>query len=127
MIDPRLPDDGAMSQVTRLTPDVPFPESEGGKTTVRANMAYGTAWPLSEDDYLCVYDAAAANHGIYWIDRFGNRELLYRDPEIPCLSPIPVRGPSPAARAARSDNGRRQQPRAVPGFRDRHGGGHERL
>jgi len=54
-------------------------------------MVYGTAWPLSEDDYLCVYDPRAKNHGIYWIDRFGNRELLYVDPEIPCLSPIPLR------------------------------------
>jgi hypothetical protein len=54
-------------------------------------MAYGTPWPLSEDDYLCVYDSRAKNRGIYWIDRFGNRELIYRDPTIGCLSPIPVR------------------------------------
>jgi hypothetical protein len=92
MIDPRLPDDGAMSQVTRLTPDVPFPESEGGKTAVRANMAYGTAWPLSEDDYLCVHDAAAKNRGLCWIDRLGQRELIYRDPSISCLSPMPLQG-----------------------------------
>ena len=52
---------------------------------------YGTPWPLSEDDYLCVYDAAAANRGIYLIDRFGNRHLLYRDPEISCVNPIPLR------------------------------------
>jgi hypothetical protein len=91
LIDPRLPDDGAMSQLTRLTPDVPFPESEGGKEGVRAQMAYATAWPLSEDDYLCAYDPQARIHGLYWIDRFGNKELLYRDAEIPCLSPIPVR------------------------------------
>ena len=54
-------------------------------------MVYGTPWPLSEDDYLCVYDPQAKNRGIYWIDRFGNRELIYRDPEISCLSPIPLR------------------------------------
>ena len=46
---------------------------------------------MSEDDYLCVYDPQARNRGIYWIDRFGNRELLYRDPDISCLSPIPLR------------------------------------
>ncbi|MFV1964891.1 MAG: hypothetical protein ACC628_05675 [Pirellulaceae bacterium] len=91
LIDPHTIDDGAMSQLTRLTPDVPFPESEGGKSRIRQQMVYGTAWPLSEDDYLCVYDRHAKNHGIYWIDRFGNRELLYRDPSIPCLSPIPLR------------------------------------
>jgi len=89
MIDPRIEDDGAMSQLTRLTPDTPFPEAEG--KPIRDYMRYGTAWPLSEDDYLCVYDAQARNRGIYWIDRFGNRELLYRDPQISCLSPIPLR------------------------------------
>ncbi len=98
LIDYRPLDDGAMSQVERLTPDVPLPESEGGKKTIRQHMAYGTAWPLSEEDYLCVYDRRAANRGIYWIDRSGNRELLYRDPEISCLSPIPLRSrPCPPA------------------------------
>jgi len=91
LIDYRPLDDGAMSQVERITPDVPLPESEGGKKMIRQHMAYGTAWPLSEDDFLCVYDRHAANRGVYWIDRFGNRELLYRDPEICCLSPIPLR------------------------------------
>lgn len=91
LIDYHPVDDGAVSQIERLTPDAPFPESEGGKPLIRERMAYGTAWPLGEDDYLCVYDAHAKNRGIYWIDRYGNRELLYRDPTIPCLSPIPVR------------------------------------
>lgn len=91
LIDYRPLDDGAMSQVERITPEVPLPESEGGKTTIRERMAYGTAWPLSEDDFLCVYDRQATHRGIYWIDRLGNRELLYRDQEISCLSPIPLR------------------------------------
>jgi hypothetical protein len=89
LIDPRLEDDGAMSQLTRLTPDTPFPEAEA--KPIRNFMRYGTAWPLNEDDYLCVYDSEARNRGIYWIDRFGNRELIYRDPSISCLSPIPLR------------------------------------
>jgi hypothetical protein len=89
MIDPRLEDDRAMSQLTRLTPNAPFPEAEA--KPIRNYMRYGTPWPLSEDDYLCVYDTDARNRGIYWIDRFGNRELLYRDPSISCLSPIPLR------------------------------------
>jgi len=89
MIDPRIEDDLAMSQLTRLTPDTPFPEAEA--KPIRNYMRYGTAWPLSEDDLLCVYDADAKNRGIYWIDRFGNRELLYRDPSISALSPIPLR------------------------------------
>ena len=89
MIDPRIEDDRAMSQIIRLTPDTPFPEAEG--KPIRDYMRYGTPWPLSEDDYLCVYCPDAKNRGIYWIDRFGNRELLYRDPAISCLSPIPLR------------------------------------
>ena len=91
LIDPFVEDDNATSQITRLTPDVPFPEAEGGKGSIRQYQAYGTPWPLSEDDYLCVYDADAKNRALYWIDRFGNRELIYRDPAIPCLSPIPLR------------------------------------
>lgn len=86
LIDPRVPDDGAMSQLTRLTSEVPFPEAEG--RPIEPHMVYGTPWPLSEDDHLCVYDPRSKNHGIYWIDRFGNKELIYRDPKIACLDPI---------------------------------------
>lgn len=89
LIDHQRLDDGACSQLTRLTPEVPFPESEG--RPIDKYMVYGTAWPLSEDDYLCAYDREARNHGIYWIDRFGNKELVYRDPRIPCIDPIPLR------------------------------------
>lgn len=101
LIDPRPEDDGSMSQLIRLTPDVPFPESEG--RPIDRYMCYGTPWPLSEEDYLCVYDSAAKNRGIYWIDRFGNRELIYRDPQISCLSPIPLRSrPVPPVIPART-------------------------
>ena len=89
LIDPRIEDDGAMSQLTRLTPEMPFPEAEG--RPIPPYSAYGTPWPLSEDDYLCVYDAAAKNRGVYWLDRWGNRELVYRDAEISCVAPLPLR------------------------------------
>jgi len=92
LIDHRVPDDNATSQIERLTPDCPFPEAEG--RPIDRYMQYGTPWPLSEDDYLCVYDAEAKNRGIYWIDRFGNKELIYRDPAISCISPTPL-GPRP--------------------------------
>ncbi len=88
LIDPRVEDDGGMSQLTRLTPDTPFPEAEG--RPIAQYSRYGTPWPLSEDDYLCVYDADAKNRGVYWLDRFGNRELVYRDPAISCVAPIPL-------------------------------------
>jgi hypothetical protein len=89
LVDVRIPDDGAMSQLQRLTPEVPFPEAEG--RPIRPYMVYGTPWPLSEEEFLVVLDPQAKNRGIYWMDCYGNRELLYRDPEISCVSPIPVR------------------------------------
>jgi hypothetical protein len=99
IIDPRLPDDDAGSPLKRLTPDVGFPETGDGGTET-----YGSGWPLSEDYALCVYDAgtrrsspqapapsyANANDGIYLVDAFGNRELIFRDPEISCHQPIPL-------------------------------------
>lgn len=116
LIDPRVEDDGAMSQLTRLTPEIPFPESEG--RPAYDYMIYGTPWPLSEDDYLVVYDPDAVsrlmagdasqnrgnyNRGIYWIDRDGNRELIYRDPEISCYAPMPLQArPKPPIIASRT-------------------------
>jgi hypothetical protein len=87
-----------MAPVKRITPEIRFPESQGGA------QVYGTAWPLSENYYLCVYDVTMkpgmgrqgrahlrGNYGIYLVDCFGNKELIYRDPEIACQSPIPLR------------------------------------
>ncbi|MDR2409528.1 MAG: hypothetical protein LBE13_15655, partial [Bacteroidales bacterium] len=98
LIDPQLPDDGAMSSVKRLTPEELFPESEQPIYNNQSTAAYGQAFPLSEDVYLCVYDPFSSqtgglnnNYGIYLIDTFGNRILVYRDPTISCQSPIPVR------------------------------------
>ena len=88
LIDLEKLDDDSNSQITRLTPEVPFPEAEG---PIRANEVYGTPWPLSEEDFLCAYDPQTNNHGIYWIDCYGNKELIYRDPSISSLSPIPLR------------------------------------
>jgi len=51
-----------------------------------------------------------SNYGVYLVDAFGNRELIYRDPAISCLDPIPLRprpvppvrpAPAPAADADR--------------------------
>jgi hypothetical protein len=102
LVDPRVEDDDAMAPVKRITPDVGFPESQKG------DEAYGNPWPLGEDYYLCVYDADRALHqrtplggyGIYLVDSWGNKELLYRDAEIACQSPIPVKSrPLPPANA----------------------------
>ena len=95
LIDARIKDDDVMAPVRRLTPEVPFPEAE---ISYNDGQVYATAWPLSEYFYLCVYDADGSarrgmenNYGIYLVDAFGNKELLYRDASISCLSPIPLR------------------------------------
>lgn len=92
LIDPRVPDDDAMGPVKRFTPEVGFPESQGGTET------YGAAWPLGEDFVLCAYDpgmtkerlGGTGGYGIYLVDGFGNRELIWDDPAIACMSPMPL-------------------------------------
>ncbi len=88
MIDPNQPDDDAMSPVRRLTPEIGFPETQGG------TESSGTPWPLSEDYFLCAYEPVTEGrgvYGLYLVDSFGNRELIYRDPDIACHNPIPVK------------------------------------
>jgi len=96
VIDPAIPDDPSMTKLERVTPEQPFPWREMSRYT--GPLDYGTPWPLSELFCLCVYDSDSAirrgpenNYGIYLVDAFGNKELLYRDPDISCLSPIPLR------------------------------------
>ena len=74
---------------------------------------YRSPYPLSEDCFLAAYSfdpligEPSANppnmFGIYLVDRFGNKELLYRDLNIGSLWPVPLRS--------------RPIPPAVPSFR----------
>lgn len=100
LIDPSIPDDRMMSQVKRVTPEALFQESEKApgyphpleqaQVNPRAEY-YGTPWPLSEDFYLCVYARNQKDYGIYLVDSFGNRELVWMDKNVPCCDPIPFR------------------------------------
>ncbi len=87
--------------LTRLTPDVCFPETEGWPRHYYANP-----YPLSEEYFLVAWsDKPLPPHsfvttdernpvdplGVYLYDAFGNLELLYRDPSIASMYPIPVR------------------------------------
>ena len=86
LIDISVPDDNKMSQTKRITPDVRFPESEGG-TRGFERMAYGTAWPLSESFYLCNYKDTAS-----LIDEMGNREIICKTTNgLRILDPTPLR------------------------------------
>ncbi len=62
---------------------------------------YRSPWPLSEKYFLVAYSFDRLRgepgvnlpnlFGLYLCDAFGNRELLYRDPNISSLWPIPLR------------------------------------
>jgi Tol biopolymer transport system component len=86
----------------RLTPEVPFPETEAW-----ADSYYANPYPLSEDFYLVSWsDQKLPPHrgsaqvtgeenpvnasGIYLYDRFGNLDLLYRDDALSSMNPIPI-------------------------------------
>ena len=95
VVDPTVADNG-QEAITRITPEIPFPEAEG-----RDIKEYYTApWPLSEKYFLVGYSPTplvwepGANGenalGIYLLDVFGNRELIYRDPQIGSTNPSPL-------------------------------------
>jgi cytochrome c553 len=95
LLDPRIPDQGTMNQVTRITADQQFPESqtqEGIETDDRV-LKYGTPWPLSEDFYLCNY-----HQSLILLDRFGTKTVLCTHRQCPGMGdtmrpvePIPLR------------------------------------
>ena len=96
LLDPTLGIADGPEPVTRLTPEVCFPETEGWPRTYYVNP-----YPLSERYYLVGWSSqpihSQGSHpivnavGLYLCDAFGNLELLYRDPNISCMYPIPVR------------------------------------
>ncbi len=70
------------------------PVDEGG-TDDRGGY-YSTPWPLSANHFLVSYSYSTeqtepAGYGIYLIDVYGNKELLYRDESISSFVPIPLR------------------------------------
>lgn len=48
-------------------------------------------YPLGADLFLASWGWTDTRWGIYLLDSKGSRELLYRDPEISCFNPIPLR------------------------------------
>jgi hypothetical protein len=108
LFDPAKGLDGPEA-LTRLTPEVGFPEMEGWPTTFYANP-----WPLSERSWLCSWSSkplasqggqnAGDGAGVYLGDASGNLELVYRDPTISSGYPIPLRPrPVPPVVAGASD------------------------
>ena len=104
--------------ITRLTPDAVFPESENRLLPHWRSISppnppsppeekrwpghcYRSPYALSERHFLAAYSFdpligepkgnKANMFGIYLVDAFGNKELLYRDLNIASLWPIPLR------------------------------------
>ena len=94
-----------------ITPEIPFPETpneETGKMNLPDQYYYGPT-PLSEDFFLISHSFEPANGylttdgnltpetvgsgklGLYYLDRFGNLELLYDDERFSCRYPLPLR------------------------------------
>ena len=105
LIDRRKEDDGAMSQLTRLTPDTLFPESECKNSDIHKFSRYGTPWPLGERGLsLRLRQRRRRTTVYYWIDAYGNKELIYRGPRDSLHEPDATGGKSYAAVDSRSDD-----------------------
>ncbi len=69
------------------------PVTEGGVTG--AGGFYMTPWAISDKTFLvsATYgpERDAKGYALYLIDVYGTKELIYRDPEISCSIPIPLR------------------------------------
>ena len=79
-----------------LTPEVCFPEAPGWPKSY-----FHSPWPLSENYFLVSFSFEPlpgmgpgvnkdTHTGIYYFDRFGNMELLYKEDGISCMYPIPL-------------------------------------
>ncbi len=94
--DPESGED-SFESLDRLTPEVCFPETPEGWP----DSYFSSPWPLSEDRFFVAFSFHPlpafgtgylddSKSGLYYYDRFGNMELLYRDPDISSVAPIPL-------------------------------------
>jgi hypothetical protein len=124
LLDPNRASDGEAA-MTRLTPEVVFPEAEGWPQTYFADP-----YPLSENHYLVAWSASPLppgtprpqwgmpgppnDLGLYLFDTFGNLQLIYRDPAISSMDPLPVRPrPKPPRISSPVDLAGRQEGRML--------------
>ncbi len=91
-----------LASIEELTPDIPLPEVPDDEWRV-CDQYYFSPYPLSEDAWITSYShdplggylgntQECGKLGIYYGDRFGNLELLYRNDENDesCLYPLPL-------------------------------------
>jgi hypothetical protein len=94
-LDPRSGED-RFEALECLTPEVCFPEAQGWPKS-----HFYSPWPLSEKYYLVAFshDPLCGGYtgqeretetGLYYLDRFGNLELLFRRQGISAVYPVPL-------------------------------------
>ena len=79
--------------MTNITPEVGYPSMFSAK---RTKSFFKEPYPLSEKFFLVSHNPTAkisnpTGYGIYALDAWGNRAELYRDPDISCFQPMPLR------------------------------------
>ena len=105
------------SSIQIITPGVKPPEGgmEGvpvaGGGVLDAGGFYASPWALSEQFFLASYNYGKQGdpdgYGLYLVDAFGNKELIYRDPAISCFAALPLRPrPHPPVLPDRTDPAR---------------------
>ncbi|MHC4535488.1 MAG: HzsA-related protein [Planctomycetota bacterium] len=94
-LDPKTGQD-SFDSIEVLTPEVCFPEAPGWPASY-----FHSPWPLSENYFLVSFSfdplpgmgpkvKRDTQTGLYYFDRFGNMELLYREKGISSMYPIPL-------------------------------------
>jgi len=79
---------------TNLTPEIPPPSHASWQR--RESGYYADVFPLSDKYFLVSYcygpdERNPTGYGVYLLDRWNNRDLVYRDPELSVFEPFPVR------------------------------------
>ena len=98
-IDTHKGEDGP-EPLTRLTPELPWPESEGWKLP----GCYAAPYPINDTLFFASYSPESLAGALQWgawpsnkafgiwlVDTMGGRELIYQDSEIGTFTPIPLR------------------------------------
>ena len=119
--DPKTGED-VFDSIEALTPEICFPESTGWPKSY-----FHSPWPLSEYHMLVAFsfdplpgmssgEGKDTRTGLYYFDRFGNLELLYQDPAISCMYPLPLKPRDAPAGHGHGDGSCPGRRRGVPGL-----------
>ena len=79
--------------MTNITPEIRYPGMFCAKGTVGF---FKEPYPLSAKSFLVSHNPSSrmsdpTAYGLYVLDAWGNRAELYRDPDISCFQPMPLR------------------------------------